>query len=51
MVEIEFNFEHRLTVIQANLDDTFQDVFNKYFQKWKDHFELNNDIDISEYLK
>lgn len=23
----------------------------KYFQKWKDHFELNNDIDISEYLK
>ena len=33
MVEIEFNFEHRITVIQANLDDTFQDVFNKYFQK------------------
>lgn len=23
----------------------------KYYQKWKDHFELNNDIDISEYLK
>lgn len=23
----------------------------KYFQKWKDHFELNNDIDMSEYLK
>ena len=23
----------------------------KFYQKWKDHFELNDDIDISDYLQ
>ena len=33
MVEIEFNFNQSLTNIQANLDEKFQDVINKYLQK------------------
>ena len=33
MVDIEFDFNQRITVIQAKLDDTFQDVINKYLDK------------------
>ena len=33
MVEIEFNFNQAITIIQAKLDDPFQDVINKFMQK------------------
>ena len=33
MVEIEFNYNQMITVIQADFADTFQDVINKYAQK------------------
>ena len=33
MVEIEFNYNQIITVIQADFADTFQDVINKYAQK------------------
>ena len=33
MVQIEFDFNQKLTTIQANLDDFFKDVINKYVQK------------------
>ena len=33
MVQIEFDYNHIITVIQANLTDIFQDVINKYTQK------------------
>ena len=34
MVEIEFNFNQAITNIQAKLDDPFQDVINKFMQKF-----------------
>ena len=33
MVEIEFDLQQRKTVIQTNLEETFQNVINKYKQK------------------
>ena len=33
MVEIEFNFNQTITIIQANLDDLFGDVIFKFMQK------------------
>ena len=33
MVEIEFDFQQRKTVIQTNLEESFQNVINKYMQK------------------
>ena len=33
MVEIEFNFNQRITVIQAKLKEPFQDIINKFLQK------------------
>ena len=33
MTEIEFDFNQKIIVIQANLDDSFQDVIKKYIQK------------------
>jgi len=33
MVEIEFNFNQTITNIQANLNDPFRDVINKFLQK------------------
>ena len=33
MVEIEFNFNQAITNIQANLEDPFRDVINKFIQK------------------
>ena len=33
MVEIEFNYNQRITVIQAKLDEPFQNLINKYLQK------------------
>ena len=33
MVELEFDFNQAITNIQANLDDPFKDVINKYMQK------------------
>ena len=33
MVELEFNFNQAITIIQANLEDQFQMVINKYIQK------------------
>ena len=33
MATIEFNFNQKIIEIQANLDDTFQNVINKYLQK------------------
>ena len=33
MVELEFDFNQVITNIQANLDDPFKDVINKYIQK------------------
>ena len=33
MVEIEFNYNQRITVIQAKLDEPFQNLINKFFQK------------------
>ena len=32
-MEIEFNYNQIITVIQANLIDKFKDVINKYTQK------------------
>ena len=33
MVEIEFNYNQMITIIQAKLDDSFQDAINKFMQK------------------
>ena len=33
MAQIEFNFNQAITVIQANLEDKFEEVINKYVQK------------------
>jgi len=33
MIQIEFNCNQNLVVIQANLEDKFQDVINRYIQK------------------
>ena len=33
MIEIEFDYQQQVTVIQAKADDLFQDVINKYLQK------------------
>ena len=33
MIEIEFNYTQHYTTIQANLNDKFKDVINKYLQK------------------
>ena len=33
MVQIEFDFNQVPTVIQANLEDLFKDIINKYIQK------------------
>ena len=33
MAQIEFNYNQNLTIIQANLNDKFKDVINKYIQK------------------
>ena len=33
MVQIEFNYNQQISVIQAKLEDKFQDVIDKYFQK------------------
>ena len=33
MTEIEFDFNQKNVVIQANLRDSFQEVIKKYFQK------------------
>ena len=33
MAQIEFNYNQNLTIIQANLNDKFKDVINKYLQK------------------
>ena len=33
MVEIEFDYNQQITVIQAELDELFQVVINKYLQK------------------
>ena len=33
MTQIEFNYNQNLTIIQANLNDKFKDVINKYLQK------------------
>ena len=33
MVEIEFDYNQRITVIQAKLDEPFQNLINKFFQK------------------
>ena len=34
MVEIEFDFKQSKTKIQANLDEPFQNILNKYKQKY-----------------
>ena len=31
MIEIEFNYNQEIIVIQAKLDDLFKDVINKFF--------------------
>ena len=33
MIEIEFDYFQVITKIQANLDDKFQDIINKFIQK------------------
>ena len=33
MVDIEFNYNQAITLIQARLDEPFQDVINRYIQK------------------
>ena len=33
MVEIEFNYNQRITVIQATLDEPFENLIDKFFQK------------------
>ena len=33
MAQIEFNYNQNLAIIQANLNDKFKDVINKYLQK------------------
>ena len=33
MVDIEFNYYQSVTIIQARLDEPFQDVINRYIQK------------------
>ena len=33
MVEIEFNYNQRITAIQAQLDEHFQNLINKFLQK------------------
>ena len=33
MVQIEFDFNQRLTIIQANLDNPFKEVIKLYIQK------------------
>jgi len=33
MIKIEFDYNQRITIIQANLEDTFKNVISKYIQK------------------
>ena len=33
MVEVEFDFNQRITVIQGNFQDTFRQIIDKYYQK------------------
>ena len=33
MIEVEFDYNQNVTVIQAKLDVPFQDIINKYLQK------------------
>ena len=33
MIDIEFNYNQQIIVIQAKLDDIFQDIINSYIQK------------------
>ena len=40
MVDIEFNYQQKKTVIQANIDDSFTNVISKFISKTK--LDLNN---------
>ena len=40
MVELIFNYKHVETIIQANMDDSFNDVIQKYVNKTK--LDINN---------
>ncbi len=33
MVDIEFNYNQRITVVQAKLDEPFQNIINHYLKK------------------
>ena len=33
MIEIDFNYRQQIIVIQANLNEIFKDIINKYLQK------------------
>ena len=33
MIQIEFNYKQQITSIQADLNDIFQNIINRYFQK------------------
>ena len=40
MVDIEFNYQQKKTVIQAKIDDSFTNVISKFISKTK--LDLNN---------
>jgi len=46
MVEIEFDYKQIKTTIQANMQETFQEVINNYFQKAFINTEENNEINL-----
>ena len=33
MIEVEFDYNQQITIIQAKLDELFKEVVNKYLQK------------------
>lgn len=35
MIKIEFDFNLEITIIQADLNESFKDIFDKYLQKTK----------------
>ena len=34
MIKIEFNYKTKITIIQANLEDKFKNIINKYIQEY-----------------
>ena len=33
MVEVEFNYQHNITIIQANINDSLKKIINKFINK------------------